>query len=95
MGSSSNIEKFELYILSLWLLFFLVIVVTIDVGIFEDAEPGVFIGWMELVVGNIIRDCSIFCVKVKTPHLSDHRSSAPSSLPSKNIASCDSVRFQF
>ena len=32
-------------------------------------------------------DCSKFCVKVVTPHLSDHRSSAPSSLPSKKIAS--------
>ena len=31
-------------------------------------------------------DCSEFCVNVKAPDLSDHRSSAPSSRPSKKMA---------
>lgn len=46
-------EKFELYILSLWLLFFLVIVVTVDVGVF-DATTGAFLGWLALVQSNTI-----------------------------------------
>ncbi len=46
-------DKFELYILSLWLLFFLIIVVTADVPICfgEDCS---FIGWVSLVKLNII-----------------------------------------
>lgn len=40
-------------------------------------------------------DCSEFCVNVKTPDLSDHRSSAPSSRPSKKMANWDRVRLQF
>ena len=42
-----------------------------------------------------IRDCSEFCVNVKTLDPSDHRSSAASSRPSKKMANCDRVRFQF
>lgn len=46
-------EKFELYILSLWLLFFLIIVVTADIPIcFEDGCK--FIGWKELLSKNVI-----------------------------------------
>ena len=41
------------------------------------------------------RDCSEFCVNVKTLDPSDHRSSAASSRPSKKMANCDRVRFQF
>ena len=40
-------------------------------------------------------DCSEFCVNVKTLDPSDHRSSAASSRPSKKMANCDRVRFQF
>lgn len=46
-------EKFELYILSLWLLFFLIIVVTADVPICI-AEECSFIGWSSLLSNNII-----------------------------------------
>lgn len=46
-------EKFELYILSLWLLFFLIIVVTVDfpVCFAGDCE---FIGWKLLVTKNVM-----------------------------------------
>ena len=37
---------------------------------------------------------SKFCVNVKALNLSHHRSSAPSSRPSKKIASWDKVKFQ-
>jgi len=40
-----------------------------------------------LVIAKNIRDCSKFCVNVKTLNLYHHRSSAPSSRPSKKIAS--------
>ena len=45
--------------------------------------------------GTGYRDCSEFCVNVKTLDPSDHRSSAASSRPSKKMANCDRVRFQF
>jgi hypothetical protein len=46
-------EKFELYILSLWLLFFLIIVVTANIPIcFESGCK--FIGWNELLLRNVI-----------------------------------------
>jgi len=43
--------------------------------------------WPKGNLDQIPRDCSKFCVKVKALGLSDHRSSAPSSRPSKKIAS--------
>ncbi|MGM8227798.1 anti-phage protein KwaA [Cellvibrio sp. ARAG 10.3] len=46
-------EKFELYILSLWLLFFLIIVVTADIPTCFG-EKCDFIGWKQLVASNVI-----------------------------------------
>lgn len=46
-------EKFELYILSLWLLFFLIIVVTVDIP-FCFGENCHFIGWVSLLSNNVI-----------------------------------------
>lgn len=53
MRNGNSVEKFELYILSLWLLFFLVIVVTIDLKIFEG-NPREFVGWTEALGKNLI-----------------------------------------
>lgn len=51
-------DKFELYILSLWLLFFLIIVVTAEVPICFG-EGCSFIGWSVLVSKNIIPAVSL------------------------------------
>lgn len=53
MNPHRTVEKFELYILSLWLLFLLIIVVTIDIPICFKHECG-FIGSQALVSRNIV-----------------------------------------
>lgn len=53
MDTRGNWEKFELYILSLWLLFFLMIVVTIDLPICLGDQCR-FIGWRELLQRNVV-----------------------------------------
>lgn len=53
MNPNRIIEKFELYILSLWLLFLLIIVVTIDAPICLQPECS-FIGLTELAIRNVV-----------------------------------------
>jgi hypothetical protein len=53
MRLNKTIEKFELYILSLWFLFLLIIVVTIDIPVcFKDECK--FIGFVELMARNVV-----------------------------------------
>lgn len=52
MKLKQNIEKFELYILSLWLLFVLITILTVDIPICFG-EKCSFIGWSELIRKNI------------------------------------------
>lgn len=53
MHPHRTVEKFELYVLSLWLLFLLIVVVTIDIPICFKAECS-FIGTSALVSRNIV-----------------------------------------
>lgn len=53
MRNNQTIEKFELYILSLWLLFLLIIVVTIDVPICFQSDCS-FIGLRALATRNVV-----------------------------------------
>ncbi len=53
MHPNRTVEKFELYIVSLWLLFLLIVVVTIDIPICLGTECG-FIGLKALVGLNIV-----------------------------------------
>lgn len=53
MNPHRTIEKFELYVLSLWLLFLLIIVITIDIPVCFEAGCG-FIGTQALVGRNIV-----------------------------------------
>ena len=53
MKFSGTREKFELYILSLWLLFFLIIIVTADIPVCFGKDCS-FIGWKLLLSKNII-----------------------------------------
>ncbi len=59
MTSKGIIEKFELYILSLWLLFFLIILVTADIP-FCFGERCSFIGWDELFSRNVLSFIALF-----------------------------------
>lgn len=61
MNSSENWSKFELYVLSLWLLFFLIIVVTLDIP-FCLGDGCQFIGFKELLSKNILPTISLFCI---------------------------------
>ena len=61
MTPSRTIEKFELYVLSLWLLFLLIIVVTIDVPICFSKECS-FIGYTELATRNVVPIIALFFV---------------------------------
>lgn len=53
MSPNRTIEKFELYILSLWFLFLLIIVVTVDIPVCLDRNCA-FIGFAELVKRNVV-----------------------------------------
>lgn len=53
MNSNRTIEKFELYIVSLWLFFLLIIVVTINIPICFEQECS-FIGLKALVLRNVV-----------------------------------------
>lgn len=52
-------DKVELYIVSLWLLFFLIIIITIDIPIYFGEEFR-FIGFKELIKRNIVPLISFF-----------------------------------
>lgn len=53
MNKFSNLQKYELYIISLWFLFLLIIIVTIDVPLCVG-ENCHFLGFTKLVVDNIV-----------------------------------------
>jgi hypothetical protein len=59
MKSDQVWEKFELYILSLWLLFFLIIVVTVDIPYCFGTNCE-FIGWGVLIGNNKLSLISLF-----------------------------------
>ncbi len=61
MNTNRTVEKFELYILSLWLLFLLIIVVTIDVPICVNSECS-FIGLKALALRNVVPATALLLV---------------------------------
>lgn len=61
MHSNRTVEKFELYILSLWLLFLLIIVITIDVPICFQPDCS-FIGLKELAIRNVVPAVALLLV---------------------------------
>ena len=65
MNANRTIEKFELYILSLWLFFLLIIVVTIDIPI--CFQPGCsFIGLQTLGLRNIVPAVALLLIGLGT-----------------------------
>ena len=77
-------EKFELYILSLWLLFFLIIVVTADVPICFE-ENCLFVGWGDFFSNNLIPLVSLMFLLVGVFYYFrfDYRLSGSHKLPAK------------
>jgi hypothetical protein len=63
MQPNRTVEKFELYVLSLWLLFLLIIVVTIDIP-FCFGERCSFIGFPELAKRNVVPIIALVCVLI-------------------------------
>jgi hypothetical protein len=61
MTPNRTLEKFELYVLSLWLLFLLIIVVTIDIPICFDKQCA-FIGFAELIKRNAVSGIALVFV---------------------------------
>ena len=61
MKLSENWRKFELYIVSLWLLFFLIIVVTVDIP-YCWGDNCSFIGFKELFSKNVLPTISLFFI---------------------------------
>lgn len=57
MSFSQNWKKFELYIVSLWLLFFLIIIITVDIP-YCWGDSCNFIGFKELISTNILPSIS-------------------------------------
>jgi len=50
---NSNFEKWKMYITSLWLLFFLILIITVDIPI-SFSSNSKFVGVVELLISNII-----------------------------------------
>ncbi len=61
MNLSESWRKFELYIVSLWFLFFLIIVVTVDIPYCWGGNC-TFIGFKELISKNILPAISLFLI---------------------------------
>tara|TARA_R110000868_G_C10920440_1_gene765647 strand:+ start:720 stop:1307 length:588 start_codon:yes stop_codon:yes gene_type:complete len=81
-----NWKKFELYIVSLWLLFFLIIIITVDIPYcWEDSCS--FIGFEELILTNILPSISLFllCAGVIFYLRFDYRLSGSKKIASKII----------
>lgn len=57
-GSYGTASKVELYIVSLWLLFILVVVITLDVPLCTGSDC-TFIGWQVLLERNVIPGCGL------------------------------------
>jgi hypothetical protein len=63
MTQNRTLEKFELYVLSLWFLFLLIIVITIDIPICFDSQCA-FIGFAELGKRNAIPSIALIFVLI-------------------------------
>ncbi|MGL5490867.1 MAG: anti-phage protein KwaA, partial [Shewanella sp.] len=84
MKFSEILVKFELYILSLWLLFFLIIVVTADIPLCLG-DGCYFIGFSALISKNIIPFIALFLLILGIFFYKrfDYRISGSKKLPSK------------
>jgi len=87
-------EKFELYILSLWLLFFLIIVVTVDIP-YCFGDNCSFIGWGQIINNNKLALISLFFLILGFIFYArfDYKVSGSTTLPSK-IVKIEDVNYE-
>ncbi|WP_297807863.1 anti-phage protein KwaA [uncultured Methylophaga sp.] len=86
MKLSEVSDKLELYILSLWLLFFLIILITLDFPVCFDPACS-FIGWYELLSTNIVPLTAFFMLLLGMFFFFrfDYKISGSSKIPAKII----------
>lgn len=79
-------DKFELYILSLWFLFFLIIIITIDIPFCFDTNCE-FIGFSEVISRNILPIISVIFIIIGAIYYIrfDYKISGSTKIPSKVI----------
>lgn len=94
MQLNGNIEKFELYIVSLWFLFFLIIVVSFDAPVCFG-EGCQFIGFWKLLYTNIVSFVSLILLLfgVVYYYRFDHRVSGAGSIPAR-ITKIEDVNYE-
>ncbi len=94
MSTSRTIEKFELYILSLWLLFLLIIIVTIDVPVCLHKHCS-FIGMQALVLRNGVPAVAMafLALGVLFYHRFNYKIAGSKSIPVR-VASVEDVNYE-
>lgn len=87
MHPHRTVEKFELYVLSLWLLFLLIIVVTIDLPICFEPDCS-FVGWKLLAGRNIVPIIALVFIGLGALYYFrfDYKISGSQSIPVKVVA---------
>lgn len=87
-------DKFELYIMSLWLLFFLIIVITVDIPIYFGSECS-FVGIKKLLSSNIVPSVSLLFVTfgIVFYFRFDYRISGSKNLPSE-VTKIEDVNYE-
>lgn len=94
MTPNRTIEKFELYILSLWFLFLLIIVITIDIPVCFEKQCA-FIGFGNLVKRNVVPVIAIVFVLVGVLYYFrfDYKIAGSKSIPVK-ISSVEDINYE-
>lgn len=94
MNNNRTIEKFELYILSLWFLFLLIIVVTIDIPIYLNRDYA-FIGISNLLKQNVVPSIALILLMMGILYYYrfDYKISGSKSIPVE-ISSVEDLNYE-
>lgn len=94
MTPNRSLEKFELYVLSLWFLFLLIIVVTIDIPVCFDRQCA-FIGFAELGKRNVVPVIALIFVLIGVLYYFrfDYKIAGSKSIP-VTISSVEDINYE-
>lgn|SRR5574340_473395 len=94
MTPSRTLEKYELYVLSLWLLFLLIIIVTIDIPVCFDRQCA-FIGLAELGKLNVVPAIALIFVLIGVLYYFrfDYKIAGSKSIP-VTISSVEDINYE-
>lgn len=94
MTPNRTFEKFELYVLSLWFLFVLIIVVTIDIPICFEEEC-VFLGFAEILKRNVVSVIALIFVLIGVLYYFrfDYKIAGAKSIP-VTISSVEDINYE-